>query len=81
VILTADWIGTALGVAAFTGLYLSAAGHGSAHALELTTTALAGALLLTSLCARGAVGAAGRRGAEDGPGVPEATCSSICNAR
>jgi MFS family permease len=55
-LLTASLIGQVIGVAAFVGVYLSAAAHGSAHALERTTMVLAAVLALTSLCAVKAVG-------------------------
>ena len=44
-------VGQVLGVAGFAGVYLSAAVHGSAHALATTTTVLAPALALTAACA------------------------------
>jgi hypothetical protein len=55
-LLTASLIGQVIGVAAFVGVYLSAAAQGSAHALERTTMVLAAVLALTSLCAVKAVG-------------------------
>ena len=54
-ILTADWIGIALGVATFAGIYLSAASNGSMHALAITAYALAGALIATAACALAAL--------------------------
>jgi hypothetical protein len=48
-LITADWIGTVLGVATFTGLYLSTEAHGSARALALTTAAIAPVLLATAI--------------------------------
>jgi MFS family permease len=51
-ILTASLIGQVTGVAAFVGVYLSAAPHGSAHALMVTTVTLAPALVIASVCAR-----------------------------
>jgi MFS family permease len=54
-ILTADFVGMVLGTASFAGIYLSAAAHGSAHALAITTIALAGALIVTAACARRAL--------------------------
>lgn len=54
-LLTASLVGSVLGVAAFVGIYLSAAPHGSAHALAQTTGALAVALLATAACARRAL--------------------------
>jgi MFS family permease len=50
-VLTASLVGQVLGVAAFAGIYLGAAARGSAHALELTTGALAGSLAVTAACA------------------------------
>jgi MFS family permease len=50
-LLTASLIGQVLGVAAFTGIYLSAAPHGSARALALTTWVIAAALVATAACA------------------------------
>jgi hypothetical protein len=50
-ILTASLIGQVLGVAAFVGVYLDAAPHGAAHALALTTGAIAAALIVTTVCA------------------------------
>jgi MFS family permease len=55
-ILTADFIGMALGAAAFVGIYLSAVPHGPAHALALTSGAIAAALVMTAGCARRALG-------------------------
>jgi Major Facilitator Superfamily len=48
VILTASVVGQVVGIAAFVGIYLSAATRGSAHALALTTGALAGVLAATA---------------------------------
>src|SRR5918912_65505 len=50
-ILTADFVGMALGAASFVGLYLSAAAHGSAHALAITAGAIAAALTIAAGCA------------------------------
>jgi MFS family permease len=50
-ILTASLVGQVLGVAAFVGIYLGAAPHGSADALARTTGALALSLLVTAACA------------------------------
>jgi hypothetical protein len=61
-ILTASLLGHVTGVAAFVGLYLSAAPHGSAHALAITTEAIAAALVLA---AGGAHIAARERGVND----------------
>jgi hypothetical protein len=49
-ILTASLIGQVLGVAAFVGIYLDAAPYDAAHALALTTGAIAAALIVTTLC-------------------------------
>ena len=49
--LTADWIGTVLGVASFAGIYLSLEAHGSARALAITTGALAATLIVTAASA------------------------------
>ncbi len=54
-ILTADFVGIALGTASFVGLYLSVAPHGPAHALAITTGAIAAALFVAAACARLAV--------------------------
>jgi hypothetical protein len=54
-LLTASLIGTSLGVAAFTGVFLAAVPHGSGHAVEVTTAVIAAALLATAACARRAV--------------------------
>jgi predicted MFS family arabinose efflux permease len=48
---TAILVGAVFGTAGFTGIYLSAAPDGSAHALALTTGVLAGALVVTAGCA------------------------------
>jgi MFS family permease len=48
-------VGQVLGVAAFAGVYLSAAAHGSAHALATTTSVLAPTLALTAACASRAI--------------------------
>lgn len=62
-ILTADFVGMALGAASFVGLYLSAVPYGSAHALAITTGAIAAALIVTAACARVALAPApGRLG-------------------
>jgi MFS family permease len=56
-ILTASLVGQVVGVTAFVGIYLARAPHlGSAHALRLTTIGLFITLLVTSACARVAVG-------------------------
>jgi hypothetical protein len=47
-ILTASLVGQVVGVAAFVGVYLSAAAHYSAHRLAVTTCALACVLALTA---------------------------------
>jgi MFS family permease len=54
-ILTASLVGQVIGVAAFVGVYLSAASHGGGHALALTTVLLCAVLLATAACARRAV--------------------------
>lgn len=50
-VLTANWIGTVLGVASFAGIYLSSAAHGPARGLATTTGAIAATLLATAACA------------------------------
>jgi MFS family permease len=50
-VLTASLVGNVLGVAAFAGVYLGAAPHGSGHALALTTAVIALALVCTAACA------------------------------
>jgi MFS family permease len=50
-VMTASLVGSVLGIAVFVGVYLGAAPHGSAHALAITTGALAAALALTAACA------------------------------
>jgi len=50
-VLTATLVGTSTGVAAFVGVYLSLAPHGSAPALAVTTAVLAGVLVVTAACA------------------------------
>jgi predicted MFS family arabinose efflux permease len=50
-IITASLVGQVLGVAAFVGIYLGAAPHGSAQALASTTGAIAAALVVTAVCA------------------------------
>ena len=54
-VMTASLVGNVLGVAAYVGVYLSAAPNGSASALAQTTAAIALALLLTAGCARRAL--------------------------
>ena len=54
-ILTADWIGTVLGVATFAGIYLAAVANGPGYALGITTAAIAIVLVATTACAKGAV--------------------------
>ena len=49
-VLTASLVGNVLGTAGFAGIYLAQAPGGSAHALEITTAALAGALALAAAC-------------------------------
>jgi MFS family permease len=60
-ILTADWVGTVLGVATFVGVYLSAAPHGSGHALAITTGVIAATLLVTAASARATIRSTTRR--------------------
>jgi hypothetical protein len=55
-ILTASLVGQVVGIAAFVGVYLSAAARSSAHALAATTWALAFALALTAAFAIKATG-------------------------
>jgi predicted MFS family arabinose efflux permease len=50
-LMTATLVGVVFGTAGFVGIYLGAAPDGSAHALALTTGALAGALAVTAACA------------------------------
>jgi len=50
-LMTASLIGAVFGTAGFVGIYLGAAPDGSAHALALTTAALAGTLVITAACA------------------------------
>jgi MFS family permease len=50
-VLTASLVGQVTGVASLSGVYLGAAGNGSAHALTLTTVVIAPVLLVTALCA------------------------------
>jgi Major Facilitator Superfamily len=54
-ILTASLVGQVVGVAAFTGTYLSHASGDPGSALALTTGALAATTILTAACARSAV--------------------------
>jgi MFS family permease len=63
-ILTADFIGMAFGVAAFVGVYLSAAPQGPGPALALTSGMISAALVVTAGCARHALGP--QIGAPDG---------------
>jgi drug/metabolite transporter superfamily protein YnfA len=50
-LMTASLVGSVLGIAVFAGVYLGAAADGSAHALAITTGALAAALVVTAGCA------------------------------
>jgi hypothetical protein len=50
-ILTASLAGQVIGIAAFVGVYLSAAARSSAHGLVVTTWALSAVLALTAACA------------------------------
>jgi MFS family permease len=54
-LMTASLIGQILGIAAFVGIYLAAAPHGSAHALAVTTAVLAAVLVATAACAHRAL--------------------------
>ncbi len=54
-ILTASLVGQVIGVAAFVGVYLSAASHPGGHALAITTVLLCAVLLATAACARRAL--------------------------
>jgi MFS family permease len=47
-IMTASLIGQVVGIAAFVGIYLGAASHGSPQALAITTGAIAAVLLVTA---------------------------------
>jgi hypothetical protein len=58
-IITASVVGQAIGVAAFTGIYLSHASHDPGSALALTTAAIAATAIVTAMCATAAV--VGRR--------------------
>ncbi|HKR99972.1 MAG TPA: MFS transporter, partial [Candidatus Dormibacteraeota bacterium] len=49
-VLTASLVGNVLGTAGFVGIYLAHAPSGSAHALEVTTIAIAAALAFTAVC-------------------------------
>jgi predicted MFS family arabinose efflux permease len=86
-VLTASLIGQVLGVAAFVGVYLGAAPDGPAHALALTTRAIAAVLILTTACAyvalarprtrrSGVVHADAAGGGRDDPRRPSAKSSS-----
>jgi MFS family permease len=69
-ILTASLLGQVTGVAAFVGLYLSVAPHGSAHALAITTRAIAAVLVLAAAGAHTALAVATKPLAGgSGPGV------------
>ncbi|HEX8053746.1 MAG TPA: MFS transporter [Thermoleophilaceae bacterium] len=50
-VITGSMVGNVIGIAAFTGIYLSAGAHDSAHGLAVTTAVLGGVLVLTALCA------------------------------
>jgi MFS family permease len=56
-ILTASLVGQVVGIAAFVGVFLSAAGRSSAHGLALTTSALACVLVLAAAFASRATAA------------------------
>jgi predicted MFS family arabinose efflux permease len=73
-VLTASLVGQVVGVAAFVGVYLNAAPHGSAHAFWLTTVALAVALVAGGACAR--LAQTGFRGRSDRPTACRASARS-----
>jgi MFS family permease len=50
-VLTTSLVGQVTGVASLSGVYLGAAGNGSAHALALTTAVIAPVLVVTAGCA------------------------------
>ncbi|HEX8743456.1 MAG TPA: MFS transporter [Thermoleophilaceae bacterium] len=50
-VMTGSLVGNVIGIAAFTGVYLSAGSHDSARGLAVTTAVLAGVLVLTALSA------------------------------
>jgi hypothetical protein len=54
-ILTASLIGQVMGVATFTGFYLSQASHHPQSALAITTAAIAAVLIVTAVCGKVAV--------------------------
>ena len=54
-VITASLVSQVLGIAAFVGIYLGAAPHGSAQALAATTGAIAAALVATAVCAHRAL--------------------------
>ena len=62
-IMTASLIGQVVGIATFVGIYLGAAPHGSAHALAITTTALATMLIASAAAAVRALTPKPRKGA------------------
>jgi hypothetical protein len=49
-IMTASLVGQVIGIAAFVGIYLSVASHGSGHSLAIVTEALAAVLVVTATC-------------------------------
>jgi hypothetical protein len=66
-ILTASLVGQVVGVAAFTGIYLSHAPGHPGSALSVTTGAIAATAVLTAACARVAVGRGGHAAARKTP--------------
>jgi MFS family permease len=75
-VVTGDWIGVVLGVAGFTGIYLSFAPTGPGHALALTAGAIAATLLAAGAAARASVKTDGQQSSatarHDCPLVPRA---------
>lgn len=82
-ILTANLIGQVIGVASFVGIYLTAAPHGSAHALEITTGTLAATLIITAGFARSALAPRGKtaRRAEQSQAEPRTQSTPSDQAR
>ena len=54
-ILTADFVGMAIGAGSFLGIYLSTAPHDAARGFAITTGVIAGALVAATACARAAL--------------------------
>jgi hypothetical protein len=73
-ILTASLVGQVIGVAAFTGIYLSRAPGHSGSALAVTTGAIAAVAMLTAACARVAVVRDGRAAARKKPHASVPRC-------